>query len=281
MPDQLQAITNREKGQFPVSIGTSLALEGAAGIYPDRTDQVNAFLQPPSELWINIRTIFRNLHGSLKSEDRLEVLPSALHVGMIEDMSVVEAAVSKLSEGKTKVVFYGNNYTSLSQKFPKAQIKEPKTPNQLAYVALETATLKMLHNERGSQDIRYFGINITGNNPDAWMITHLPIDLLSKSQFKSLTLLESHTGVLKKPFLWYTKLTGGKDLPNIPFGPFALQVFGDSGNYFNTMPRSIKETVLGLADEFKWNATTTKDRIVLSIKSVKDPTTRTFLLSLV
>lgn len=281
MTISLEGITNREKGQIPVSIGTSLALEGAAGIYPDRENQINAFEKPPSELWINIRTVFRNLHGALKSEDRLSVLPPALHVGMIEDMTAVEAAVSRLSDGRTRVVYYGNNYTGLPSKYPRAQIKEPKTPLQKSYVSLEVTTLKMLHGERGSQDIRYFGIPITGTNPDAWMITHLPIDLLSKPNFKSLTLLESHTGVLKSSFLWYTKLTNGKDLPNIPFGAFALQIFGDGGHYFNPMAKVIKDEVLRLADEFKWNATTTKDRLVLSIKSIKDPMTKTFLLSLV
>lgn len=281
MAIELEAINAREKGQFPISISTSLALEGASGIYPERPESPAPFDTPPTELWVNVRTLFRNLLGSLKTaEDRNGVLPNALHVALTEEMTIVEAVVNKASQGRTGVVYYACDYTSLPRKYPKAQLKESKTSNQLTYLALEQQTLKLVMKEHGSEDLRHFDIELTGAHKDAWMISHLPVDLLSKSHFQSLKLLESHTGVLKGPSLWYTKLTNGKDLPHIPFGPFALQVFGDGGHHFQQMPRVIREEVLRLAEEYKWNATTTKDRISLSVRTIKDPMTRQFLLSL-
>lgn len=280
MAIDLEAVNAREKGQFPISIGTSLALEGASGIYPDRPENPAPFDTPPEQLWINIRTLFRNLHGSLKAEDRAEVLPTALHLALVEELTIIEAVVSKQTQGRTVVVYYGSDYSSLTRRYPRAQFKEHKTPNQQMYYAIEQQTLRLLMREHGSQDVRHFDVEIKGKFPSSWIITHLPVDLLSKSSFKDLKLLESHTGILKGPFLWYTKLTHGKDLPMIPFGAFALQVFGDGGHQFQQMPRLIREEVVKLADEFKWSQTTTKDRLNLSIRSVKDPMTKTFLLSL-
>lgn len=60
-------IDARTKGQFPISIATSLALEGLFGILEDNKDP-----NPPwpdyTDLIINVRTLFRNLLGSIEDE---------------------------------------------------------------------------------------------------------------------------------------------------------------------------------------------------------------------
>ena len=281
MSGNLEIISAREKGQFPVSIGTSLALEGASGIYPERPENPAPFDTPPREIWINVRTLFRNLYGSLQTpEDRAKILPHELHVGLNEELSIIETVISKQTEGRSLTVYYGCDYTAISRMFTKALLKSPKTQNQQIYHSLEQTSLRLLFQEHGSQDLRHFDVSLTGQHPESWIITHLPLDLLSKSHFRELKLLESHTGILKGPPLWYTKLTNGKDLPMIPFGGFSLQVFGDGGHQFHPMPKTIRDEVLRLAEEFHWNATTTTDRMSLSIRSIKDPMTKTFLLSL-
>jgi hypothetical protein len=276
----LEAVNQREKGQFPISIATSLALEGACGVHPDHPESPAPFTSPPQELWINTRTLFRNVMGAMNAETRAMVLPAQLHAVLVEELSIIEAAVIHHTQGNTIVVFYACDYSGMERKYPKASLKQAKTPNQHMYLGLEQQTLRLLMKEHGSQDLRHFPLELTGKHGHTWIITHLPLDLLSKSYFASLKLLESHTGVLKGPSLWYTKLTGGNELPNIPFGAFGLQAFGDGGHQFNAQPRVIKEEILRLAEQYKWNATTTKDRMLLSLREVKDPMTRTFLLAL-
>lgn len=277
----LLLIEEREKGQIPISIGTSLALEGAAGIHPDRPQQPPPFDTPPTQMWVNTRTLFRNMHGALSADARKEVMAPSLHIALIAELQAFEAAVIRLSEGRTNVVFYGCDYAALPRRYPKALLKQANTPNQRAYMALEQQTLKLLMKEHGAAEVRHFDLEFQGSYKDAWILSHLPVDLLNKNHFTSLKLLESHTGTVKAPALWYTKLTNGKDMPNMPFGPFSLQIFGDGGHQFQPMDRVIREAVLALAEKYQWNATTTKDRLIFSIKSIQDPMTRTFLLSLV
>lgn len=276
----LQDIDEREKGAFPVSIGTSLALEGACGIYPERPETPAPITQGVREIWINVRTLWRNLVGSLRTEVRDAVMPNMLYSALREELSIIEGVVSKASEGMVSVVYYHCEYTDLPRRFTKALLKYPKTEKQLVTQALEMNTIGMLMADAGSHDIRRFKTDIVGKGPDSWMISHFPIDLLSKASFKSLKLLESHTGVLKGPSAWYTKLSNGKDLAHIPFCAFSLQVFGDGPTQFNQMPIAVREQVLAIADANAWTSVTTRDRITLCIKGVSDPTMRTLLLTL-
>lgn len=281
MTHTFQGVSEREKGQYPISIATSLALEGAAGIHPDNVVEPPPFNDPPRELWINIRTLFRNMMGAMSSDNRKVVLPRDLHMGLMEELTIIEQVVTQLSQGRTITVFYGCDYTALPRKYPKAQLKQANTPNQRDYLGTEQQTLRLLMGDHGSQELRHFDTELTGKHGASWIITHLPLDLLSRSHFESLKLLESHTGTLKGPALWYTKFTGGKDLPQIPFSAFGLQVFGDGGHQFNQMPIAIRQEVLRLAEEYKWNATTTRDRLLYCIRTIQDPMTRSWLLALV
>lgn len=281
MSQTFTGVSEREKGQYPISIATSLALEGAAGVHPDNIVSPPPFNDPPKQLWVNARTLFRNVMGAMSSENRKTALPRDIHMGLMEELTVIEQAVTHLSQGQTTTVFYACDYTALPRRYPKAQLKQANTPNQRDYLGMEQQSLRLLMGDHGSQELRHFDVDLTGKNGAAWIITHLPVDLLSRSHFDSLKLLESHTGTLKGPALWYTKFTGGKDLPQIPFSAFGLQVFGDGGHQFNPMPMAVRQEVLRLADEYNWTALTTRERLLHCVRSVKDPMTRAWLLALV
>ena len=68
-------MSSRTIGQFPLSIATSLAMEAAFGIYPDRPETKEPILKYDT-LWVNVRTIFRN------------IMPSAFSVGKIYVMRI-------------------------------------------------------------------------------------------------------------------------------------------------------------------------------------------------
>ncbi len=276
----LGMIDGREKGQFPVSIGTSLAIEGAAGIYPERPEEPAPILKY-KEVWFNVRTVIRNLIEAIPTDYRESLTVDALFHAFIEDMMIIESAILRVSTGMTRSVFYLTNYSHMQRKFPKALLRIPNTPKQLLHKQLEEGLLKKLAEEGVSVDYRVYGqLYIEGNHPESLIVTHLPVDLLARYQFKKLDLLESHTWVVKPYPQWNTKLTGGNELPHIPFCNLSLQLFGDKGNHFSSMPSKIKKTVLEVAEKDNWSSVTTKERMMMSFSRHLHPMDRALLMAL-
>lgn len=281
----LERLNNREKGNLPLSIGTALAIEAACGmptlegeprLAPGETPAIHRY----DTLWINVRTLYRNIIASLTSEDKKIVTPDDLYTVMLEELRVVESTITKATQGRCLVVYYHCSYSSLHRRFSRALLKEARTEKQKADRALESATLKIFLSEDPGVDLRRFDITIEAGAPATLMLTHLPIDLLSKPHFAKLTLLESHTGHIKRESEWSSKLTGKKeDLARIPFNRLTLQVFGD-GTMFGSMPPKVKEEIIEIAQRDKWTTLTTREKMRYSLNSIYDPRVKTFFLSL-
>ena len=279
-PLTAEAIDSREKGQIPVSIATALALEGAFGIYPDRPENPAPITQGVRQVWINVRTLIRNFYGAVKTDQKHLTTPPDVAIALVEEMSIIESAIYQHSQGSVQTVFYYCDYSEIVRKFPKAIVKTPQTDNQKMQHALETQTLSFLLEKEPPFDIRKYSLNFGSNNPSVLIITHYPIDLLNRYGFSKLALLESHTGVIKPPALWYTKLTNGKELDFLPFCKFTLQVFGDGGVLFAPQPMSVRKQVLDLAQRDNWTPLTTTDKMRMSLTKVTHPADRAVLLSM-
>lgn len=277
--DILAELANRDKGQVPVSIGTSLALEGAAGIL-EEAPVTPAPLLSVNELWVNLRTLFRNLYGALTKELKGYVTPEHLVMTLQEELGMIRAAVAQIAGGKVTARFYYCGYDSVPRVFPKARLREPTTPLQLTFNGLEQTTLRELIGRSEEGEIRLFNIDIEGSNPKALMITHIPLDLLSFRHFRDLALLESHTGVVKTRHQWNTKLTNGNDLVRIPFNRMTLQLFGDGGTFFSPFPIKIRRAILEIAERRNWSVVTTKDKILYDVKMHRDPALEALIRSL-
>ena len=275
----IAAVDGREKGAIPVSIGTSLAVEAACGVYPDRPVSP-APLTEVKEVWFNLRTLLRNLVGALPTDIKDQVTPLQLLPALTEELGILESAVVKGSNGMCRPIFYIADYTSLKREFPKANLKAPTTPKQLLAQSIENNTLRALIEEGTSVDLRTYRFAITGQHPASFIVTHLPVDLLARYQFQKLELLESHTGMIKPYPQWHTKLTGGKDLVNIPFHRFSLQLFGDNGHQFSPMLINLRREVLKLADQDRWTSVSTTEKIRMSLRKIADPSDRALLLAL-
>lgn len=50
----------REKGKVPISIGTSLAFESLLNIHDELKHKISPYLET-EVIWINVKTLFRNL----------------------------------------------------------------------------------------------------------------------------------------------------------------------------------------------------------------------------
>jgi hypothetical protein len=119
--------------------------------------------------------------------------------------------------------------------------------------------------------IRQFNFEITGHHPASLIVTHFPVDLFGRYRFNQLDLLESHTGKIKPPAQWNTKLSAKREETDmLPFNPFTLQVFGDNQQFVHQLPR-VKEAVVETAKATGWSSVTTMEKIRMTLeKQVKD-----------
>lgn len=275
-------IAQREVGQLPLSVGTSLALE----LFTDRKDpdRPERFLTkptPPAQLWINLRTLFRNLYGAIESDLKHKVLADHFVPTLLNEIEFIKTMVSEQTLGRTQVVFYHCTYKDLATRFPKAIHKPLNTDNQKIYFATEQGACEdVIKTLAETNPIRQFTSKLQGESLTTWLLSHVPVDLVSLDRFGRVTLLESHTAKLKEKLDWNTKLTGGSQLAHLPFNAFTLQLFGDGGLYFSPMPIKIKREVLALAETHKWTPATSYEKMRYSIQSLNDHFTKTWLLSL-
>lgn len=279
-----QAIAEREVGQYPLSVATSLALEGACGIHPDHDPKVKkAPLLDYGELWINLRTLFRNFMGALPKEVQGGVVPRQLDEGIRDEMDQIKRIVQEFTHNHCKVVFYVSNYAGMKEKYPHAKLRAANTDKQQEYMEIKNQTLELLLKsleQQGGEDIRVFKLKLFPQQQAKTLIfTHFAYDLLSWKAFSSLDLLESNTGNVKKRAQWYTKYQNGRELSMIPFREDFIQVFGDSRTFFQ-MPIRIRRQVIELATKYNWSAVTTDEKIRQNIGQLEDLETRKLLLEI-
>jgi hypothetical protein len=269
-------LAEREMGQYPISIGTSLALEGANGIYPEREESPPPILKY-NRLWVNVDTLFRNLFGSLTAEEQARVVAKDLAIAMASEFGPIDAAVAESAGQKIKVTFYQNYHGKMSQWFPKANLKKPTTPKQRIFAGLRAETLRHLPDYLDEVDYRRVDGIIDGDGRSL-ILTHSALDLLSVARFDELALLESHTGKIKPRSQWGTKL-GVKD-ETIPFNAFTLQVFGDGSTLFTPLSIKYRRAILEVAKKDRWVSVSTLAKIRMGLNTIKDPVIRQEILDL-
>lgn len=272
-------VANREKGAFPISIGTSLAIEGAIGQHPDQPPHANALLAN-KQVWFNLFTLFRNLYQSLKAEDQKAATVVDLYPALVEDILGCQTTVSQESGGKCQAVFYLNDYSTLPKKYPHAKLRQPSTENQQIYQAIEEATLLRLLKDP-PVEIERFQTSIQGHFGKVLIVTHYSFDLFARYSFAELNLLESHTGKIKPPSQWNSKLTGKReDTDHLPFLMLTLQVYGD-GQQFMSLPGGLRSAILKVAKSRQWTSVTTIDKVKFTLeKEIHDKDLSTQLAAL-
>lgn len=269
-------IIERDVGQIPVSIGTSLAFEGLLGIHPNQPRQPTN-VKTIQTVWINLRTMARNLFEAVPTEKSLNVdYTNAVSVLLTEVQTIPVALAQQGYTGKIR--YYLASKDAPKWAFPKANFKVPKTPKQIAYDMFERfVSIELLQQMKALKlDVMEIDTKPKSGEGVVAILTHYPHELLWKPQFSRLLLLESHTGKLKTYNEWYTKLNGLKskdvDYP-MPFTEFTIQVFGD-GQTLDSQPRKIREELKELSKTKKWTGITTPDKLYHDVmngsKELKD-----------
>lgn len=265
-----QYFSDRALGQYPLSIATSLAMESACGIHPEI--QVDS---PPladyQELWVNVKTLYRNFMGALEDQDAKSVSYQAVSETLQQEMDQIEALTKSVSPNCV-VVFYVSNYEGIKQRYKYATERPDNTDKQKEFSSIYRQVVKHLTHAIGPNGkLKIFDLKLKVAEPRKTLIlTHIAYDLVSAKEFSELVLLESHTGKLKERGQWYTKLYNGKDLSMIPFGEWSLQIFGDSET-FRPQDIRFRKAILEIAEQYKWNQLTTKAKLLYGIDQLKNP----------
>lgn len=255
------ALYERTTSPAGVSVGTSMALEAVLRDWPIfDSEKKTAFtpIETYGEVWINLSTLFRNLTSAVNSDARYSLNTTEVGAALVEECIAVRDAIRTNSRGATAVVFYLCSYDAVGRDFVSSQTYKPTTPKQIYYFDLQKKVLKYVvqalnTNATKESRVKEFNWKLTPElRKETLMITHYPIDLLSHERFGSLALLESHTAIIKKRNLWYTKLHNGKELAQIPFNGLALQVFGD-GVHFRPLDGKVKQAILDISTKKNWS----------------------------
>ena len=263
------AISNRAVGKFPLSIATSLAKEAIVGIHDDHPTDRPPLLDYDA-LYVNVKTLFRNLMGSLNKDDINIVVPPDIAEELAIEMDTIVSIVNDTTKGKSHVVFYYSDYADMSTRYPQAQIRTENTEKQKEYRAIQNMTMDLLL-KRHQDNIQHYDLklDVKGNPIKALILTHCAYDLLSYRKFEKLALAESHTGAIKQRAQWYTKYYQGSSLSMIPFREDFIQIFGDS-EHFQPKPIRMRRAIVDVATKYGWSAVVTDLKISYGIDQIPD-----------
>lgn len=266
---------DRTLSSLPISVGTGLAIESL----------VQTNLSKYSSILFNIRTIFRNALSAYIYDEKLPSIDSVAHA-MEEDMiGIAEALNGVRYTTHLDLIFYQPSYKGIKSMFPLAKLKivgESKT-TKLQY-EIEELRKKVTNRiiDRFEKIIIKNDVRMPDFNGNGLVMTHHPVDLATTMAYSRLKLIESHTGVIKPYSEFYTKLTNGSELMNIPLNKLTIQVFGDRATNFYSLPTKIKEEVKKLADEANWSSASTPSFCTRTIKGMsKGSPDREILLKLI
>lgn len=270
-------IHDRHLGVYPVSLGTSIALQGVLGELTQDEDIPSPYTTYDL-LAVNVRTLLRNLLGSVNSKvDYVEFMGQLTQLA-IEEMLLIHRIIKDRTQGKLKVMFYTGMYFNRHTLFPFMKNIKELTKKQNEHHVLECELMGSLGYElkrdTRAKEFKWVWSDkeppVLSNNPFAKMVllTHLPTDILFVGN-ASVAILESHTGNIKTQAQFNTKLKGKPE--HLPFNKITVQVMGDTGGIVS--PSHIKDRKLlqALAEQKGWSPMTTLEQVKLDIQTDNNP----------
>lgn len=261
----------RDMGELPISIGTSFSIQGLYNTHPDRKPEKILPASKGNVLYINVRTMLRNIFNATESDKVTQVKAKDYVVCVKDEIQDINSFMEN-QEHKLKLYFYLPTYASITKEFGNtAELRIPSTELQKQKLEIEKQVFSILEQEQKTlpEERRY--INVidmvikSTNRERAFILTHLPIDLLYTKGFANVLLIESHTGKVKSENEWYTKFSA-EATERIPFNKATLTFFGDSGGMFKPQHHKARKAIMEVAEKYKWTYNTTKDKILQNLK---------------
>lgn len=265
-------LQDRTTTSFGISIGTGLLLESLFDPTTDRYDSERP-IPPRVDLTkynyylINGYTLIRNIISSLQDRTAIASTEPKLVAELISNVLKQEIyilkgllATTNLKDNYFKLIV--PEYDYLIKNFNKGKdINIKYIQNTITAIKLFKPYLEAIDYTEVVKTKGYrLDKTITYNS---LITTHLPIDLL---QSNYMTLLESHTGVIKDNHLWYTKYhaLGSLDLSILPMNDIVYFIMGDD-HMVRGVDTKYKRELYNIALEKKWSYRTTRDKILMNI----------------
>lgn len=269
---------DRAVSAFPISIATSLALEslfiGRQAPYdPSRPIPNTIDIRNYSEVWINIRTLIRNILGAL-SDSKIITAQDILDI-LAEEIEIIKDIFRVEGRDISTPIFYYSDYDRVYRHLyhQSVKLRLPSTPAQVLYQKNEELVVKEFFKYIDKKDKQHIRLSDalevkreTSKKVNMLLLSHIPYDLLSAKHFSKLDLLESHTGLLKPRGNWGSKLykVPNGNMTLIPFMRKTLMIFGDNV-MFKPMPIELRRNILAIAEKRRWNGLTTKEKVMMDI----------------
>ena len=260
-------LAGRATTSFPISIGSSLALESLFSPRQspydlDRKIPEMVDLYQYDELWINVNTLFRNMYTSIDASDAEQISYQVYTEYILDEMSTIESLMHNEGRNACKVIFYHCVYDKLIKRLSgkPIDIRKPNTSKQMIYYSLLNSTIELLMKQRSG--IQKHDTSF-GNDKRVLIMTNYAPDLLNYKRFNKLDLLESHTGLVKNKLTFFTKYAT-KNLPPLPFLTKLLAIFGDS-EIVKPAPVGVRTMIIDLANKYKWSPVTTEAKVLFDI----------------
>lgn len=273
-------IERRDMGYYPISIGTSLALETLTrpkDSDPDRKiPDIPVGLDSFGCLAINLNTLCRTMIGSMRT-DALE-LPitkstgKELYDNVMQEVNIIRSIVEK----DIPVRVYLCTYDNLERFDKKFHFRRVRTGKALHYDRLLTKFLEV--SRREPIDIIYKGFTDLRNLSLGQKIlvhTSHPYDIINNE--RASLILEPHTGEVLARNLFYKKLykLPKLDMSMIPLNKVTYLLFGDK-HLISPIPIKLRKEILKISITQGWMYNTPMSRMVGDILSSGSNELKTF-----
>lgn len=268
-----KALAERAMSAFPVSIGTSLALES---IFPPRQPAYDESRVIPNkieitkyqEFWININTLFRNFIGSIDKNTFLTTSPGEMAQVLYGEIGVIKSLLTVEGKGVCRAVFYACTYDKQykGHQHKAVMFRHDNTDYQKAVAAAYMKVVGYL--AKMDDSVKLLDDTLTPDKKiKALILTHYPYDLVSAHNFDKLDLIESNTGKLKTRAQWWTKYykLPGAELNTLPFNDKLLKIFGDHV-MFQPMDIRFRRMIYDVSVQRRWTPFTTIAKMNMDVE---------------
>ena len=257
-------------GTFPMSIGTSLAFEGLLGIHPERPnlpDRSKEF----QTLWINLETLARNAISAYSMKKPKDITLNQLVDHMSQDTEMIDRVLHDRGI-KLKVFYYTTKQMGFKTKFPDFNLYVPTSDNTIAHMKLvKEASAILVKKLNSTFEMNEFNVRVVDKT---LVMTHYGWDLMTQSTRNGIALIESHTGVIKPPELWYTKLNSSN--AKLPFYRCFMGIVGD--RHYIAPNAVLKKKILRISREQRWHNMTAFSKILADLRMLKEDRVLEFVI---
>lgn len=280
----MPTLPERPMSDFPVSIGTGLALrplfppthpkykdgEGASGF-----KEIDPLRYEKHLICVN--TLIRNMLSAFQG-DVMTLKAADVYYELDSELTVITNLYKDHAKSRSPV-FYSRDIAVFRHKYKglsDSKFRLPSTKKQEHEAHLIKETLLAALKNRLCIPFERTPVGGAG-----LVLTHHLIDLHIYNKFTSLNLLESHTAKLSDRSGWSRKYAkfGEKDLSGLPFSTPLHWLFGDQV-VIKPEKSNMRDMVLGVAQKYQWTSVTTAEKILHDVRRLDDNSVINFFLSI-